>query len=43
MTFFDWNQDGKIDVQDEFLEYNVFKACTEDEDSDDFFDETEEQ
>ena len=30
MAFFDWNKDGKIDVQDMFLEYNIFKACTED-------------
>ena len=48
MTFIDWNMDGKIDMQDEFLEYNVFKACIENDandgnddlfDSDDEFDE----
>ena len=32
MAFFDWNRNGKIDAQDMFLEYNIFKACTEDED-----------
>ena len=31
MAFFDWNRNGKIDAQDKFLEYNIFKACTEDE------------
>ena len=35
MAFFDWNRDDKIDVQDEFMEYNVFKSCMEDEDTDD--------
>ena len=35
MAFFDWNRDGKIDMQDAFLEYNIFKACTEDEDDND--------
>ena len=43
MAFFDWNRDGKIDMQDAFLEYNIYKACTKDEDdlfdSDDEFDE----
>ena len=39
MAFFDWNNDGKIDMQDEFLEYNLFKACIEDkDDNDDLFD-----
>ena len=49
MAFFDWNKDGKIDMQDAFLEYNIFKACTEDEfdneelfDSDDDFEEYDE-
>ena len=40
MAFFDWNKDGKIDVQDEFLEYNIFKACTED--NVDLFDDLDE-
>ena len=35
MAFFDWNRNGKIDAQDMFLEYNIFKACTEDEDDND--------
>ena len=49
MAFFDWNKDGKIDMQDAFLEYNIFKVCTEDEydndelcDSDDDFEEYDE-
>ena len=37
MAFFDWNKDGKIDMQDAFLEYNIFKACTGG-DNDDLFD-----
>ena len=28
----DWNRNGKMDAQDMFLEYNIFKACTEDDD-----------
>ena len=43
MTIFDWNQDGKRDMQDEFLEYNIFKACTgDDDDNDDLFDSDDE-
>ena len=38
MAFFDWNRDGKIDMQDAFLEYNIFRACTEDEENVDLFD-----
>ena len=46
MVFFDWNGNGKTDAQDMFLEYNIFKACTEDDnenenifDADDDFEE----
>lgn len=43
MAFFDWNKNGKIDAQDMFLEYNIFKACTEDDDdNDDMFDSDDE-
>lgn len=49
MAFFDWNRNGKLDAQDMFLEYNIFKACTEDDDdnenifdSDDDFEEYDE-
>lgn len=39
MAFFGWNRNGKIDAQDMFLEYNIFKACTEnDNDDDNLFD-----
>ena len=31
MAFFDWNHDGEIDFADDFLEYNIFCACTESE------------
>ena len=32
---YDWNRNGKIDSQDMFLEYNIFKACAEDDDDND--------
>lgn len=35
MAFYDWNRNGKTDMQDMFLEYNIFKACTEDDDEED--------
>lgn len=39
MGFFDWNRNGKIDAQDMFLEYNIFKACTEgDDENENMFD-----
>ncbi len=38
MDFFDWNGDGNVDWQDEFIEYNIFKECTkEDDETDDDF------
>lgn len=52
MAFFDWNHDGKLDMQDSFLDYNIFKACTEEEkdnnlfstdEEDDFFDDTDDK
>ena len=27
MAFYDWNKDGKKDVQDDFIEYNIYKQC----------------
>ena len=44
MAFIDWNKDGKIDMRDAFLEYNIYKACTEDDDddNDDLFDSDDE-
>ena len=29
MAFFDWNKDGKKDVQDDFIEYNINKQSTQ--------------
>lgn len=29
MAFFDWNKDGKKDVQDDFIEYNIYKQSTQ--------------
>lgn len=28
MAFYDWNKDGKKDVQDDFIEYNIYKQST---------------
>lgn len=40
MAFFDWNRNGKMDAQDMFLKYNIFKACTkkDDDEKEDMFD-----
>ena len=38
MAFFDWNRNGKIDAQDMFLEYNIFRTCTEDGNKENIFD-----
>lgn len=27
MAFYDWNKDGKKDVQDDWLEYNIYKKA----------------
>lgn len=29
MAFNDWNKDGKKDVQDNFIEYNIYKQSTQ--------------
>ena len=29
MAIFDWNNDGKKDVQDDFIEYSIYKQSTE--------------
>lgn len=29
MAFYDWNKDGKKDVQNDFIEYNIYKQSTE--------------
>lgn len=28
MAFYDWNNDGKKDMQDDFIEYNIYKSST---------------
>ena len=33
MAFYDWNRDGKKDVQDDFIEYNIYKESTKSNDS----------
>lgn len=29
MAFYDWNKDGKKDVQNDFIEYNIYKQSTQ--------------
>lgn len=29
MAFFDWNGNGKKDLQDDFIEYNIYKQSTQ--------------
>ena len=29
MAFFDWNRDGKKDITDDFIEYNIYKQSTQ--------------
>ena len=29
MAFYDWNKDGKKDIQDGFIEYNIYKQSTQ--------------
>ena len=29
MSIYDWNKNGKIDSSDRYLEYKIYKACTE--------------
>ena len=36
MAFYDWNKDCKKDVQDDFIEYNIYKECTKDDDSNNY-------
>lgn len=33
MAFYDWNKDGKKDIQDDWLEYNIYKKSTEKDDT----------
>lgn len=37
MAFYDWNKDGKKDVQDDFIEYNIYKEYTQDDNSNNHF------
>lgn len=36
MAFYDWNKDGKKDIQDDFIEYNIYKECTKDYNSNNY-------
>ncbi len=33
MAFFDWNHNGKKDIQDDFIEYNIYKQSTQNNDN----------
>ena len=33
MAFYDWNKDGKKDFVDDYIEYNIYKECTKDDDN----------
>lgn len=35
MAFFDWDGNGKKDFADDFIEYNIYKECTKDDNDDD--------
>lgn len=28
MAFYDWNHNGKKDIQDDYIEYNIYKEST---------------
>ena len=30
MAMYDWNHNGKNDMQDDYLEYMIYKDCTND-------------
>lgn len=36
MAFYDWNNNGKKDIQDDFIEYNIYKKCTNDDSSNNY-------
>ena len=36
MAMFDWNGNGKKDFADDYIEYQIYKDCTEDDDEEDF-------
>lgn len=33
MAFYDWNRDGKKDFVDDYIEYNIYKESTKDNNS----------
>ncbi len=33
MAFFDWDGNGKKDIADDFIEYQIYEECTKDEDT----------
>lgn len=36
MAFYDWNSDGKKDFADDYIEYNIYKECTKDDNSNNY-------
>lgn len=36
MAFFDWNHNGKKDWQDDYIEYNIYKECTKDDNNNNY-------
>lgn len=34
MALYDWNHDGKKDLVDDVIEYNIYKKCTENRNDD---------
>lgn len=33
MAFYDWNGNGKNDLEDDLIEYNIYKNCTDNNNS----------
>ena len=33
MAFYDWNHNGKKDIQDDYIEYNIYKESTKNNDN----------
>ena len=33
MAFYDWDHNGKKDIVDDYIEYNIYKECTKENDN----------